>query len=507
MSTIYRSDVRAGRDGFGRLLHAEWTKFRTVRGWVAGATISALLIVGLGLLFATGSHSSCMKGPVEVPCPAPILGPGGEAVEDRFYFVHQPLDGDGSITVRVNSMTGEIRKPDVTPGVRNVVSGVVPWAKAGVLIKESTRQGSPYAAVMVTGSHGVRMQHNFTEDVAGRPGGYPRWLRLTRTGDTITGEESPDGRQWTRVGTARLAGLPAQVRIGLFAASPGDVTVTPNAAFGSVEASRFAAATAVMDQVGVQGKGIGGTWKSDDIGVSLGPDGTPHHPGRLVRTGGTFTVTGVGDIAPSADGSVIERTLTGTMIALIAVIVVAVLFVTAEYRRQLIRTTLLASPRRIGAVTFVAGLAANAVTMPIGRRILQGNNIYPLPVSTLTELRVVAGVAALLALAAVFALALGALFRRSATAVIAAIAAILVPYVLATASLLPEGVSEWLLRITPAAGFAIQQSMPEYPQVLDHYAPVAGYFPLPPWAGFAVLCGYAAAALALAAYRLRRSDV
>ncbi|MGI5283774.1 ABC transporter permease subunit [Nonomuraea polychroma] len=520
--TPYRSGLRARRDGFAQLLRAEWTKFRTVRGWVAGTVVAALLIVGLGLLFATGSHSSCMKGPVEVPCPAPILGPGGEAVWDRFSFVHQPLDGDGSITVRVNSMTGQIRKPDVTPGVRNVVTGVVPWAKAGVMIKESTKQGAPYAAMMVTGSHGVRMQHNFTEDVAGRPGGVsaesPRWLRLTRTGDTITGEESPDGRQWTRVGMARLDGLPAQVRIGLFAASPGDLTVTANTIGGSIAASRFAEATAVMDQVSMRGKGTGATWKIDDIGVTTGLDGvTPHHPGRLERSGGTFTVTGVGDIAPLTVDATIERTLTGAMAGLIAVIVVAVLFVTTEYRRQLIRTTLLASPRRgrvlvakavvIGAVTFVAGLAAAALTLPLGRRILRGNNIFTLPVSTLTELRVVAGVAALLAVIAVFSLALGALFRRSAMAVIVAITATLVPYLLATASLLPENVSDWLLRITPAAGFAIQQSVPEYPQVISHYAPMAGYYPLAPWAGFAVTCAYAALALVLAVRRLRRSDV
>jgi hypothetical protein len=41
-------------------------------------------------------------------------------------------------------------------------------------------------------------------------------------------------------------------------------------------------------------------------------------------------------------------------------------------------------------------------------------------------------------------------------------------------------VAQWLLRLTPAAGFAIQQSIPEYPQVLDLYAPSAGYYPLAP---------------------------
>ncbi|SEG65923.1 ABC-2 family transporter protein [Nonomuraea solani] len=500
---------------FRHLLRAEWTKLRTVRGWMAGLAAAALLIVGIGVLFATGSHSSCSNGPVEVPCLVPPLGPDGEAVQDRFYFVHQPLDGDGTITARVRSMTGQIRLPDATPGVRNVVSGVVPWAKAGVMIKRSTEPGSAYAAVMVTGAHGVRMQHDFTEDVAGTAGGSPRWLRLTRTGETITGEESADGERWIKVGTARLPGLPARVRVGLFAASPGDVRVTPNTLGGSAVSSRFAEVTATMDEVGVRGAATGGSWSRDDVGAEVEPDGSVHHGGGLVRNGGTFAVTGTGDIAPNTTESTIERSLVGSLIALIVVIVVAAQFVTAEYRRGLIHTTLLAAPRRgrtlaakavvAGGATFVFGLAATAVTVPLAGR-LQGGGVFTLPVSAWTEWRVIAGVAALLAVAAVFALALGTLFRRGSTAVIAAIAGLVVPYVLAIASILPDEVSRWLLRLTPAAGFAIQQSIPEYEQVTGHYAPASGYFPLPPWAGFAVLCAYAGLALGVAAYRIERRD-
>jgi uncharacterized membrane protein len=47
---------------------------------------------------------------------------------------------------------------------------------------------------------------------------------------------------------------------------------------------------------------------------------------------------------------------------------------------------------------------------------------------------------------------------------------------------------------------------PAYPQVTASYTPTAGYFPLTPWAGLAVLCGYAALALVLAFYLLRRRD-
>jgi len=117
-----------------------------------------------------------------------------------------------------------------------------------------------------------------------------------------------------------------------------------------------------------------------------------------------------------------------------------------------------------------------------------------------------AGTAALLALAAVLALAAGAMLRRSAAAVTAVIVAIVLPNILAVASVLPAAVSEWLLRLTPAAAFALQQTLPHYPQVSSAYTPANGYYPLAPWAGFAVLCGYAALALILAVFLLRKKD-
>ena len=102
--------------------------------------------------------------------------------------------------------------------------GPQPWAKAGIIIKASTTPGSAYAAVMATPGHGVRMQWNYTNDTAGLPGtvsaASPRWLRLTRSGDTITGYDSADGSHWTKIGTATLAGLPSTVQAGLFVASP-----------------------------------------------------------------------------------------------------------------------------------------------------------------------------------------------------------------------------------------------------------------------------------------------
>jgi ABC-type transport system involved in multi-copper enzyme maturation permease subunit len=400
-------------------------------------------------------------------------------------------------------------------------SGTQPWSKAGIIIKESTSQGSAYAAMMVTGSHGVRMQDNYTHDTAGLPGAVspasPRWLRLTRSGDTISGHESADGTRWSMVGTVKLTGLPSTVQAGLFATSPA-YTVTTESFGGASSTGGPTLATALFDQVGLQGTWPGGTWTGDDIG---GQNGKKESGVGFQQAGGRFTVSGAGDIAPGVAGrgslsKTTENGLVGAFAGLIAIIVVAATFMTAEYRRGLIRATLAASPRRgrvlaakaivIGSVTFVTGLAAAAVAVPLVERLERDKGFYVFPVTPLTELRVVAGTAALLAVAAVLALAVGTLLRRSAGAVTAVIVAIVLPYILAVASVLPAGASQWLLRLTPAAAFAIQQSMPEYPQVTASYTPADGYFPLAPWAGFAVLCGYAALALGLAAFVLRRRD-
>ena len=94
----HRPALGGGRDRFARLLRAEWTKFRTVRGWVIALLIAAVLPT----VFALLNNSSCGGS----GCVASLTGPGGGAVTDQFSFVHRALAADGSITVRVTSLTG-----------------------------------------------------------------------------------------------------------------------------------------------------------------------------------------------------------------------------------------------------------------------------------------------------------------------------------------------------------------------------------------------------------------
>ena len=544
--TPYRSPQRPGRDDFPHLLRAEWTKFRSVRGWVI-AMIAAALLTALAVV-AIASSANGKQNPAANPTVA--IGPGGEAVTDSFYFARQPLDGNGTITARITSLAdGELAGQG--PGTSTHTAQ--PWAKAGIMIKASTAAGSAYAAVMATPGHGVRMQWNFTNDLAGLPGtpsaASPRWLRLTRSGDTVTGYDSTDGTHWTEIGTATLTGLPSTVQAGLFAASPPYVAGSQGFASNNGPGGIDTHIAASFDHVSLAGGRVGGAWTAGHVGFDTGPGPaagrisvngsaapatrhcTSHGTGckgiaglppyRFTQAGGRLTLSGSGgDVAPYT--SIVDplgTVLKGTAVGLLAVIALGALFITAEYRRGLIRTTLVASPRRgrvlaakaivIGSVTFVAGLVGTAVAMPIAERKLHTggwvSSVYPVWALTSGHgLQIVVGTAGLLAVAAILALSAGTLLRRSAAAITAVVGLLIVPVILGV--ILPQGPADWVLRLTPAAAFGLQEGTPQYSQVMHTCEPYNGCFPLAPWNGFIVACVWAVAALALAAYVLRRRD-
>ncbi len=460
-----------------RQLRAEWTKFRTVRGWVIGMALAGGFIIAFGLF--PGMQGTCTDNKCKLP-----TGPEGHLVTDRFEFAGQTLDGDGSLTVNVTSMTGELPPG---PHAEQPRQGVTPWAKAGLIIKDGTKAGSPYAAIMLTGSHGVRLQHNYLYDQAGA--GAASWLRLTRSGDAITGEQSADGTHWTKVGTVVLKGLPTKVQAGLFATSPQH-----SEASALLSSSGPSSVTATFRQVSQQG-----SWS-----------------GRLEET----ELTGSGDIGTLVSGSSglgvsITQALAGTFLGLVFAIVIGTTYVTSEYRRGLMRTTFSATPRRgrvlaakaivAGGATFVTGLIAATVAVVFGQEMLRDNGVFVHPVPTATEVRVIVGTAALLALCAVLGVAIGVLLRRSALAVTLGVTGIVLPYILAM-SVLPDGAGRWLLSVSPAAAFAIQQTAVEYAHVANNYIPTEGFFPLSPWLGFTVLAGWTAVAVGLAAIVTHRRD-
>ncbi len=368
------TSLYAERGSFGAVVRAEWTKFRTVRGWLIGLVLAALLCVVFTYVVANGNHTgsctgtgiSCQSGHPLVP-----TGPDGEAVADSYQYFEQPLTGDGTLTVRITSLTGLLstNPPGVAPSIAASRPGLAGWAKAGVLLTPTTKQGAPYAAVMATG----------------------------------------------------------------------------------------------------------GNTASDTLPF-------------------------------------------GIVVALMVLIVVATMFITAEYRRGLIRTTFAATPQRgavlaakalvIGTVAFAVGALAAAVAVPLGIHVLGSGGNYVFPANALTLARVVAGTGALAAVTAVGVLGLGAAVRTSAEAVTAGIVVFALPSLIGPGVLGPaaSGGMAWLYRFTPAAACSVFGVLPRSSLVDFPYTLANGYNPLAAWAGLAVLCLYAAAAVALAAYLLRRRD-
>lgn len=235
----------------------------------------------------------------------------------------------------------------------------------------------------------------------------------------------------------------------------------------------------------------------------------------MVQSDGSFTVTGTGDIAgygiasfrAPGDDDVVQRSLTGVQIGLMAIVALGVLFGTSEYKTGTIRTTFTASPRRgrvlaakaivVGGTVFVAGLIASLVAFLITQPALHANGYEPpaYPYPSLADgpvLRAVVGTALFLAVLALLSLAIGMIRRRTVGAIILVLVLIVVPQIVAP--VLSLNAELWVYRLTPAAGLAIQRTRDRFDSAI------------PPWGGFAVLCGYLAVALAIAAWQLRKRD-
>ncbi len=193
--------------------------------------------------------------------------------------------------------------------------------------------------------------------------------------------------------------------------------------------------------------------------------------------------------------------LSGVQLAQIATGVLGVLLITGEYTTGLIRATFAAVPRRLPVLWGKAVLTAatvTAVSMPAafaafsgGQSVLSRHHLS-VSLSQPGVARAVIGSALYLAVIALLGLGLGALTRHAAGG-IAALFALLYGAPLA-ASFLPGHWATDVTRYLPAtAGQAVTAVKPD-PTLL------------PPWTGFAVLCGYAAVLLAIAAARMGRGD-
>jgi hypothetical protein len=498
------------RESFPRLLLAEWTKLRSVSRWVVTLFSAAVLTMGLSYLAASGNRQDPRIQEQYASSPQ------GQPVSDTFYFVHQSVTGDTTLTVRVASLTLPPGRPLTNDDLGNDLTRLddpSPFAPpaAGIMIKDGTRQGSSYAAVMLTTTQGVHMQWDFDADRKGSASTGTRWLRLVRSGDTITGYESADGAAWEKIAAATPRNLPSTVEVGFYVSSP-DLVYSTRGGGGSTRGMRPTSATAVFDSVQLASTGA---WHGEQLGHIGGAveKGGPM-AGTMAEAGGTYTVTGTGKVGPNQpDDDMVETALVGVIAGIIALIAVGVLFATSEYRRGMIRTTLAATPRRgrvlaakaivLGATSFVLGLAGAVgsflVAIPVLRK--HGFTAPAFPEPLLTDgsvMRALLLTATFMAGVAVVGLGVGLLFRHSAAAITITTVLVLLPLIVGT--ILPGSSPKWLMYTTLAGGLATQRAKPPTITLVEPWAIIG------PWAGISAVAAWVVVVLGLAWWQLRRRD-
>jgi hypothetical protein len=134
---------------------------------------------------------------------------------DEFTFAYKTLNGDGSLIAKV-----------VSNG-----TGTNTWAKGGVMIRDSLEGISTHATMVMTGGGGNGASFQNRPVANGASANLdaasaltlPYWVKIERSGDTMTGSISSDGTAWTVQGSVDIV-MTAPVYIGLCVTShaPGE---------------------------------------------------------------------------------------------------------------------------------------------------------------------------------------------------------------------------------------------------------------------------------------------
>jgi hypothetical protein len=199
--------ILANVDDINRMAESNESNNTLTTSLVPGGLPSPWQTADIGAVGAAGSatHSSgtfTVKG-----SGADIWG-----MADEFRYVYQTASGDCEIRARVATQ----QNTDI-------------WAKSGVMIRENLTAGAKHAMMVLTPGNGLAFQYRTaaggaSTHVAGGTGTAPYWVRLVRSGSTITAYKSTNGTNWTTVGSVSIS-MTTSVNIGLAVTSHVDATL------------------------------------------------------------------------------------------------------------------------------------------------------------------------------------------------------------------------------------------------------------------------------------------
>jgi uncharacterized repeat protein (TIGR01451 family) len=140
-----------------------------------------------------------------------LAGSGADiwGTSDAFRYLYQLGSGDCSVVARVVS-----------------VQSTDPWAKAGVMIRESLAANSSHASTFLTPSNGTAFQ--FRSGTGAASGNVnstvvsaPYWVKIVRTGNVFASYSSATGSTWAFIGSQTIP-MASTVYIGLAVTSHND---------------------------------------------------------------------------------------------------------------------------------------------------------------------------------------------------------------------------------------------------------------------------------------------
>jgi subtilase family serine protease len=159
---------------------------------------------------------------------------------DGFHFAYQALPGDGTIVARVASLT--------------------PSSTAGVMIRETLNASS---TEVFSAYYGQKIYMNYRAGTGGSTGqaiggsvSLPYWVKVVRSGNTLSGYSSLDGVNWAQLGTNQTISMAQTVYIGLGVTS-GSTSTLATATFDSVSINSTAAPAPVITSVSATTGNIG----------------------------------------------------------------------------------------------------------------------------------------------------------------------------------------------------------------------------------------------------------
>jgi hypothetical protein len=175
---------------------------------------------------------------------------------DAFRYVYQTSSGNCSIGAQVTSQLD-----------------TDPWAKAGVMIRQTTNAGSIYAAVLVTPGNGITFQWRSTTGGSASSvtqGGLaaPYWVELTSTSNSFAAYYSSDGMSWTQLGSTQSISMATNATIGLAVCSHNN-SLLSTAAIDNVFVHYPPVLAAISNQTILAGRTLLVTNSASDASVPL----------------------------------------------------------------------------------------------------------------------------------------------------------------------------------------------------------------------------------------------